>query len=78
MPRLNDTEAIRFRPLKDNVNMLEAPDSSHARCDPDAGAARTAFWGQRPNGPKNPNAGSEGLRGAVMKLNGGEVPRGRR
>lgn len=87
--RLNDTEALRGRALRgaeqrewDFPSLTERVETPLGRqkVNPNAGCAESSYCrgeghvlDQSPPRPRNPNAGSESLRGARMFLEGGKL-----
>jgi hypothetical protein len=73
--RLDDTEAIvRERDKHLGCGELSVGERLEGNCgpsNPNAGAARCASWGYRPNGPRNPTAGVESLKAASSYVRGG-------
>jgi hypothetical protein len=69
--RLNDTQGIKSIPLHDGCwDLMEGLEGPPVRANPDAGGACCSSYGYRPCGTKDANSGSEGLRSAVMYMDG--------
>ena len=65
MARLNDTEGLRYS------SGACDPREGRASANPNAGEARCASYGYRPNVVRNPSAGSESIKAAAAYLRGG-------
>lgn len=75
MARLNDTEAIAKKPLKEGCLDIRAALESRGTCNPNAGEACVADSIEHRLKSAKPNCGpgSESLKGARMYLDRGEL-----
>ena len=70
MARLNDTEGLRYS--RNDSGVCDPREGScRASANPNAGEARCASYGYRPNVVRNPSAGSESIKAAAAYLRGG-------